>query len=196
MQHGYQKFHMTSKKKVLAISGSTRQNSSNHKLINAIAHLASEQIDITLFERISALPHFNPDENGEVVEKEVSDFRQQLRNADGVIICTPEYAHGVPGTLKKVIDWTVSTSEFSQKPTVLITASTDGRFGHAALLETLKVIEAENIDQLQMVIQFIRTKVSEDGKITDQQTLQDVQQLIKRFVNTMNEKEKAGSIST
>lgn len=187
---------MTSRKKVLAISGSTRQNSSNHKLINAIASLAADQMEITIFESIAALPHFNPDNNNEQVAKEVEDFRHQLMNADGVIICTPEYAHGVPGTLKNAIDWTVSTSEFSHKPTLLITASTDGRFGHTALLETLRVIEAENIDQLQMVIPFIRTKLSEDSKITDQQTLQEVKLLIGNFVNTMIEKEKTDYTNT
>jgi len=187
---------MSIRKKVLAISGSTRQNSSNHKLINAIAALAAEQIEITTFGSIATLPHFNPDDNNEQVHEEVESFRQLLRNADGVIICTPEYAHGVPGSLKNAIDWTVSTSEFSHKPTVLITASTDGRFGHTALMETLKVIEAKNIEQLQMVIQFIRTKVSEDSKITDEQTLQEVKNIIEKFVETMNEKEEPGNINS
>ena len=187
---------MSIRKKVLAISGSTRQNSSNHKLINAIAALAAEQIEITTFGSIATLPHFNPDNNNEQVDENVESFRQLLRNADGVIICTPEYAHGVPGSLKNAIDWTVSTSEFSHKPTVLITASTDGRFGHTALLETLKVIEAKNIEQLQMVIQFIRTKVSEDSKITDEQTLQEVKNLIEKFVKTINEKEESGNINS
>lgn len=180
----------------MAISGSTRSNSTNHKLINTIAALAADEMEITIFESIAALPHFNPGNNNEQVVKVVDDFRHQLRNADGVIICTPEYAHGVPGTLKNAIDWTVSTNEFSHKPTVLITASTDGRFGHTALLETLRVIEAENIDQLQMLIPFIRTKVSDDSKITDQQTLQEVKQLIENFINTMNEKEKTHNTNT
>lgn len=177
--------------KVLAISGSTRQNSSNHKLIKAIAALTVDELEITIYEKIAALPHFNPDNDNEGTPENVKEFRHLLNNADGVIICTPEYAHGVPGALKNAIDWTVSSGEFSHKPTALITASTDGRFGHAALLETLRVIEAKNIDQLQMVIQFIKTKVSEDGKITDKQTLQDVMQLAEKFVATINEKETA-----
>ena len=176
---------MSSKKKVLAISGSTRLNSSNHKLISAIAALAADQMEVTIFKGIDVLPHFNPDRVDDNVTKEVENFRRQLRNADGVIICTPEYAHGVPGSLKNAIDWTVSTSEFSHKPTMLITASTDGRFGHSALLETLGVIEAENIDQLQMVIQFIRTKISEDNRITDELTLHQVRELIENFIRTM-----------
>ena len=180
---------MSQRKKVLAISGSTRQNSSNHNLIKAIAELFIDELEITIFESIADLPHFNPDDNNENVAPQVLDFRKQLNDADGILICTPEYAHGVPGALKNAIDWTVSTNEFSHKPTVLITASTDGKFGHAALLETLKVIEAENIEQLQLLISFVRTKIS-DNKITDEKTLFEIKQLINNFIQTINEKIK------
>jgi len=71
---------------------------------------------------------------------------------------------------------------------VLITASTDGRFGHAALLETLRVIEAENIDQLQLLIQYVRTKVSSEGKIVDAGTLEAVKGVMRIFMETMNAK--------
>lgn len=180
---------MSQQKKVLAISGSTRQNSSNHNLIKAIAELFIDELEITIYESIANLPHFNPDDNNENVPPQVLDFRKQLNESEGVLICTPEYAHGVPGTLKNAIDWTVSTNEFSHKPTALITASTDGRFGHAALLETLKVIEAENINELQLLISFVRTKIS-DNKITDEKTLSGIKQLINNFIKTLNKKPK------
>jgi chromate reductase len=45
---------------------------------------------------IASLPHFNPDDNNEDVNSEVKDFRKRIRDADAVIISTPEYAHGVP----------------------------------------------------------------------------------------------------
>jgi len=176
---------MTDKKKIFAIPGSTRKDSSNHHLIRAIAALSEDTMQFTLFDGIGGLPHFNPDHSGDSEPAAVTAFRQGIRDADGVLICTPEYAHGVPGCLKNAIDWTVSTSEFSQKPTVLITASTDGRFGHAALLETLKVIEAENIDGLQLLIPFARTKVGRDDTITDPATLTAVQQLMQDFLATM-----------
>jgi chromate reductase, NAD(P)H dehydrogenase (quinone) len=86
---------MKNKKKVITISGSPRLHSPNHKLINAIAVLSADKMEIILFESIAALPHFNPDDNPEKVDKAMENFRQQLRDADGVIICTPEYAHGV-----------------------------------------------------------------------------------------------------
>lgn len=177
------------KKKVVAISGSTRQNSINHSLIMAIADLSTTSLDITIFDGIANLPHYNPDKDNETVAKEVADFRKQLNNADGVIICTPEYAHGVPGSLKNAIDWTVSSSSFPQKPTMLITASTGGNYAHRALMETLKAIEAKNIDNLQMVIPFVKTKISMDHKITDDNTLAEVRTLIAAFIETINNKQ-------
>ena len=177
-----------SRKKVLAISGSTRENSTNHRLINAISELSKEIFDIKLYNRIASLPHFNPDKNKENVGKEITDFRQQLKAADGVIICTPEYAHGVPGTLKNAIDWTVGTSDFSHKPTLLITASTDGKYGHHALLETLRVIEAENIDKLQLLISFAATKISHENKIIDEDLLSEIKKLIADFNKTIEKK--------
>jgi chromate reductase, NAD(P)H dehydrogenase (quinone) len=174
------------KRKILAISGSTRHNSTNHNLIKAIAELTQGNFTMILYEGLSELPHFNPDNNGENVAKEVEHFRQLLNEADGVIICTPEYAHGVPGTLKNAIDWTVSTSEFSHKPTMLITASTDGQYSHKALLEILRVIEAENIDELQLLIPFARTKINGENKITDEKTLADIKQLIEKFTRTLS----------
>lgn len=169
-------------KKVLAISGSTRANSINHSLINAIAILAEHELEIKTFDGIAKLPQFNPDDDNETVVAEVADFRQQLDEAEGVLICTPEYAHGVPGALKNAIDWTISSSQFPHKPTLLITASTGGHYGHRALMETLKAIEAKNIDELQMVIPFAKTKISMHNEITDETTLAATRELITRFI--------------
>lgn len=173
---------LTSRKKVLAISGSTRKNSINQILIKALADISAATLDITVFDRIGNLPQFNPDNDGDNVSKEVADFSHQLNDADGVIICTPEYAHGVPGALKNAIDWTISASSFPHKPTMLITASTGGHYGHKALMETLKAIEAKNITILQMVIPFVKTKVNNDNKITDDKTLTEVKLLINGLI--------------
>ncbi|MDB5020818.1 MAG: NADPH-dependent reductase [Pedobacter sp.] len=173
------------KKNVIAICGSTRHNSINHSLINAISHISVQDLNISVYSKIGNLPQFNPDDDDENVAKEVTDFRRQLDQADGILICTPEYAHGVPGSLKNAIDWTVSSSNFTQKPTMLVTASTDGKYGHAALLETLKAIDAKNVDSLQMVIEFAKTKVSLDGRITDDDTLIKISTLLSTFVGSL-----------
>jgi NAD(P)H-dependent FMN reductase len=171
-------------KKILAISGSTRLHSSNHQLIEAISGLFDNEIELILYEGLASLPAFNPDET-DAAPQAVAAFRQAIRSAHGVLICTPEYAHGVPGALKNAIDWTVSTNEFSHKPTALITASTDGRYGHQALLETLRVLEAENIEELQLLIPFVRSKIGDGGAIKDEATLDAIKGLINGFLVTI-----------
>ncbi len=180
------------KRKVLAISGSTRQQSTNQYLINAIIDLSSGELDIGLFNDLEQMPQFNPDKDNEHVHDTVSRFRQLISKADGIIICTPEYAHGVPGALKNAIDWTISTGEFPNKPTMLITAATDGRFGHKALLDTMRAIEAKNIDQLQLVIQFAKTKIIRN-QITDEKTLHEVEKLLAEFYKTIDENKLVSS---
>ena len=128
-----------------------------------------------------SLPQFNPDNDDANAGEVVADLRDQLNRAEGVLICTPEYAMGVPGTLKNAIDWTVSSANFYRKPTALITASSIGEKGHASLLETLKVIDAAISDETQLLISHAKLKVSNAYKITDAQTLIAVETLIHAF---------------
>src|SRR6476659_10824112 len=158
---------MTDRKKVIAISGSARKNSANLRLIKAIDDLTREKFETFVFEGLTELPHFNPDLDTEHPPEAVINFRTLLKNSDGILICTPEYAMGVPGTLKNALDWTVSSMEFSNKPVALITASTSGKKAHAALLDTLTVIEAKMTEQTQLLISFVKIKVSKESKITD-----------------------------
>ena len=182
---------MKEKIKIFAISGSTRKASSNLNLIKAIAGLTSEIFDITIFQDLSELPHFNPDlDNGNVPES-VADFRRQLREADGILICSPEYAIGVPGTLKNAIDWTVSSMEFSKKPVALITASLSGEKAHSSLLGTLLIIESRMTADTQLLISFVKTKVSNDCKITDNETLKSINKLTQSLKELIANKEEA-----
>ncbi|HWZ21557.1 MAG TPA: NAD(P)H-dependent oxidoreductase, partial [Cytophagaceae bacterium] len=73
---------MPTKKKILAISGSTRKNSSNSKLLSFIKNLSSDIFEITIFEEIDQLPHFNPDLDNENAPSQVIAFRKQISNAD------------------------------------------------------------------------------------------------------------------
>jgi chromate reductase len=167
-------------KKVLALSGSTRTNSTNHFLINAISRLASGKFEVTIYDGLSDLPHFNPDQDTKHPPESVKVFRKLLRQSDGILICTPEYAMGVPGTLKNAIDWTVSSCEFSHKPTALITASSMGEQAHASLLGTLKIIEARIDTGTSLLIPYAKTKINEQG-ITDKETLEQVHSIIWTF---------------
>lgn len=166
--------------KVLAISGSTRQHSANSSIIKAITRLSEGLFDIQIYEGLATLAHFNPDHLNNV-PAEVSDFKAQLHHADAVLICTPEYAAGVPGVLKNAIDWTVSSMEFARKPVALITAGTSGKIAHRSLLDTLLLIEAKITAETQLVISSVRTKLGADNTITDPETLAKVQALIREL---------------
>ena len=172
---------MTEQKKILAISGSTRERSTNLNLIYAIAELAGDTFDVAVYQGLMSLPPFNPDNDGSNAGEAVADLRNRLNEADGVLICTPEYAMGVPGTLKNAIDWTVSSANFYHKPTALITASSVGEKGHASLLETLKVIDANITDETQLLISHAKLKVSSEYKITDDNTRLEIAALIQAF---------------
>lgn len=169
------------KKNILAINGSTRADSSNLNLMNAIAEISTDYFNITILKGLDQLPQFNPDLDNDTPPEAIAEYRKAIRLADGVLICTPEYAMGVPGTLKNAIDWTVLTMEFSKKPVALITASSLGEKAHESLLGTLRIIEANVTEETQLLISYIKTKVSKDSKITDPETKEKVEKLLKAF---------------
>lgn len=172
---------------VLAICGSTRAASSNLNVIHAIARLAHDRFSVQLYSGLEQLPQFNPDRDTEEAPAEVANLRSQLRAADGVLICTPEYAIGVPGALKNAIDWTVSSMEFSKKPVALVTASLSGEKAHRSLLGTLLIIESRMTQDSQLLISAVRTKVGGDATITDEATREGVDRLIMSLAEMMGD---------
>jgi NAD(P)H-dependent FMN reductase len=179
---------MGNTKNIIAISGSTRSQSTNHNYIQAVTGLIGPGFTIHYNkDLITALPHFNPDLDTDTPPEAVTHFRQQLRNADGILICTPEYAMGVPGTLKNAIDWTVSSCEFSNKPVALITASSLGEKAHRSLLETLTVIEARITPATSLLISFAKPKINDRHQITDAATLNAVQNVLQAFKEMLTE---------
>ncbi|MDB6061415.1 MAG: flavoprotein [Verrucomicrobiaceae bacterium] len=156
---------------ILAISGSTRKKSSNYHLIQAIATAHAATATVELLEGLDELPHFNPDLDGDNPPPKIIALRARLRAADAILICTPEYAIGVPGTLKNALDWTVSSMEFSHKPVALITAATSGVIAHRSLLGTLLIIEAQMTAATQVVVSMVKTKMDAQGNITDAATM-------------------------
>lgn len=171
--------------KIIAICGSTRASSTNLHLIKAISNIAVDILDVEVFQGLTEIPHYNPDLDNDYPPLQVTAFRAKLKASDGILICTPEYAMGVPGTLKNAIDWTVSSMEFSRKPVALIIASSMGQKGHRSLLETLKVIEAAMTAETQLLISFAKTKISSKSVITNDKTLSEIELLIDAFYMLM-----------
>lgn len=129
---------------VLGISGSLRARSTNSDVLRAAALVAPPSVRVTLMTGLDELPHFNPDLDGEgdVLPAPVSAVRAQIAAADALMICSPEYAHGVPGSLKNALDWLVSGPEMVHKPVVLLNASPRSTHAQASLAETLRTMSA------------------------------------------------------
>lgn len=173
---------------IVAICGSTREVSVNLNLLHAIQDLYKNKLILSIYPSIANLPHFNPDLDNNNAPPVVNEFHAQLSEADGVLICTPEYAMGVPGSLKNAIDWMVSSTVFSHKPTALITAGLSGEKGHKALMETLNIIEANIPASCQLIIQFAKTKISVNT-ITNEQTKTDIMDVINSLLRIISEKD-------
>lgn len=153
--------------KILAISGSLRQQSTNTQLLKYLQKQFSSQARISIFNQLADIPHFSPDLDIDPLPKSVIALRKQISQADAVIFCTPEYVFSLPGVLKNAIEWTVSTTVFSEKPTAIITASTEGTKAHEALNLIIRTIYADVRDEMNLLLQGVRGKLDSQGNITD-----------------------------
>jgi NAD(P)H-dependent FMN reductase len=138
--------------KMLAISGSLRAQSTNATLLRAMALIGAPEIDIVFYDELEDIPAFNPDLDVEPGPDSVERFRAHLREASAVLFSTPEYAHGVPGSLKNALDWVVGSGELSGKPVTLVNASARGEYAQASLREILKTMDARFLSEAEVTI--------------------------------------------
>ena len=168
---------MKNKIRILVIPGSLQQESSNHKIINQLASIIPANIEFNIYNDLGKLPHFDGVEGYATVD----EWKRTIREVDGVLICTPEYAFGIPGSLKNALDWTVSSGDLYEKPVALITASSAGDKGHAALLNVLNALGAKMNNDAKLLIPLIRSKFNENGEL-DPEILTTVKNLLKNLV--------------
>ena len=156
---------------LLAISGSLRVASLNSMLLRALNRIAPNNVRISLYSGMGCLPLFNPDL--ELSDPPaVTDLREQLTRADGVIIASPEYAHGVSGVIKNALDWMVSNESFVNKPVMLLNASPRATIALQSLRETLITMSARVIDDAYVAVPILGSKLDEDGIVNDSQISQ------------------------
>lgn len=176
---------MNYKGNILAISGSLRTGSSNHNILRFLGGLAPSNVNYTIYERLTYIPPFDPGLDHEYPPESVSELRSLMKDVSGIIICTPEYAFGVPGQLKNMLDWTVSSGSLVDKPVALITASSVGSHAHAALLLTLGALSAKVTDEATLLIPFIRSKIDVEGNIIDEETERALRRVMEFFLEAI-----------
>lgn len=171
---------------ILALSGSLRARSSNTGVLRTALEFASADAGAaTATAGIGELPHFNPDLDGEgaLAPSPVAELRAAVAAADGVLIVSPEYAQGVPGSLKNALDWLVGSGELVGTPVGVVTASpspTGGEHAHAHLRGTLGKMSAEVIDGACLRIGLIGAKLDgTSGRLVDGEALRELRDAVR-----------------
>lgn len=167
--------------KLLAISGSLRKASYNTAAIKALQILAPSEINITIGS-IDDLPLFNPDREDECIPA-LEALNTQLRNCGGLIISSPEYAHGISGPMKNALDWLVAGVDFPYKPIMLINTSPRATHAQASLREILKTMSGDIIEEACVSIPLLSSGFGVDEIVKDEAISERLMTGLKAFCN-------------
>ncbi|NIA53771.1 NAD(P)H-dependent oxidoreductase [Massilia sp. TW-1] len=127
--------------RILALCGSQRARSLTAGLLRACQRLAPAGVAIDCFEQHKDFPLFNPERTD--VPPGVLALQDAITAADALLIASPEYAHGVTGTIKNTLDWVVNHAPFAGKPVAVLNPSYQSFHADEALKETLRTMSAD-----------------------------------------------------
>ncbi len=165
----------STKSRLLGLSGSIRRESTNTAILATLAERLGEQASLTLFP-LDQIPLYNSDLEGDLLPQPVRLLKEAIANADGLILASPEYNHGMSGVLKNTLDWASRPtygSPLKNKPVLLISSSpgfVGGARAHAQMQDTLAATLARVVVRPQIVIAGSAQKVV-NGRLVDEATL-------------------------
>ena len=165
-------------KKILTISGSTRKDSSNIKLLEALPYLFPQK-NITRFDSLHQFPIFREIEDENSYPKIVLDWRKAITNSDAIIISTPEYIHNVPAVIKNALEWVTASGELHHKKVLPITFLPNPPRGAKAmesLLWSLRAMEANIVAQLPLYQNEM--EFDENGKLVENESVEILKEAI------------------
>ena len=179
--------------KILAFAGSLRKGSYNKALVRAAVEVAPENVSMEVFD-LEGIPPFNQDDENNPPTK-VAEFKEKIRNADALLIATPEYNYSIPGVLKNAIDWAsrpYRDNALANKPVAIMSAST-GMLGGARaqyhLRQSFIFLNMHPVNKPEVMLPFAAQNVDANGKLTNEQTKTLIKQLIEAletWTNTLN----------
>ena len=162
---------MNTSKRVLLLSGSLRAHSTNTASLRTAQVFAPELVDAVFFEGVRALPHFDPDLDGEDLPACAAELRAEVRRAHALLLSTPEYAGALPGSFKNVLDWLIGDDKpgsIYEKPVAWINASPRGAVhAHESLRLVLGYAHAHIVDTACVDVSVTHADVADDGLVTD-----------------------------
>jgi chromate reductase len=154
--------------RVLGISGSLRHGSFNSALLRTAAEHLPAGAELIEFTRLNDIPPYDADIEAAGTPDAVRELREAIRDADAVLVATPEYNHSIPGQLKNAFDWAsrpAGQSALNGKPAAVIGAST-GMFGAVwAQAETRKVLRAlgGRVVEMELPVAEADRQIEADG---------------------------------
>jgi NAD(P)H-dependent FMN reductase len=175
-------------KKIVIINGSASSKSSNQILIDYIIAKLGTEFEFFVYNDLKIFPHFDPELSLNNTPQSILELRDNLSNAHGVFISTPEYIFSIPSGLKNLIEWCISSTVFADKPCAIITASADGRKGHEELKLIMKTAMATVTDETTLLIQGIKGKFDSSNNLNDEKLIGELELFIVSFKNLMNNK--------
>jgi chromate reductase len=171
--------------RIAGIPGSLRRGSFNRALLRVAVELAPEELEIRTHP-LDDVPLYNGDVEATGIPPPVAALRAAVEAADGVLIVTPEYNHGVPGVMKNAVDWLSRPPRpqaFDGKPVGLMGA-TPGHFGTRGsqyqLRQSLTPLNAFVMPQPQVLVFDAASRFDDDLRLSDERT----RELLERFLAT------------
>lgn len=177
---------------ILAISGSLREGSFNKKLLMGAKELASESMAIEVVS-IDAVPLYNTDIEQKNFPSVVSDFKQRIKEADAILIATPEYNRSFSGVLKNFFDWTsrpYGDSAWEKKIVAVLGVSIASTGTAVAQYDVKKVLTYLNcyvMGQPELYVSFPQNKFDEEGNLKDDVTKKILGEFLKSFEDYIKE---------
>jgi len=155
---------------ILLVSGSLRPGSTNTALLRTAVAVAPAGVSAVLYDGLATLPHFNPDDDRDPLDPAVVDLRARLSAADALLLSTPEYAGGLPGSFKNLLDWTVGGGETYGMPLAWVNASASPT-GATDAYDSLRIVTcrtgADIVERACVHLPVPRAAVGPDGLVTD-----------------------------
>ena len=176
--------------RVLAFAGSLRKGSFNKALVRAALEVAPENVSIEIFD-LEGIPPFNND-NVNDPPASVLEFKEKIRNADALLIASPEYNYSIPGVLKNAIDWASRPPKGNplEDKTVAIMSASTGRLGGARaqyhLRQAFVFLNMHPVNRPEVMLSQAADNIDVNGRLTNEETRALIKQLIEALVAWTN----------
>ncbi|MDS0790971.1 NAD(P)H-dependent oxidoreductase [Burkholderia pseudomultivorans] len=168
--------------RLLSLSGSLRAASSNTHALVAAGMQVPPGVVVEHYNEIGELPHFNPDFE-DALPARIIDLRARVNQADGLLVSCPEYARGIPGSFKNMLDWLVGCPRFSGKPVALFNTSPRASAAQAALKLVLETMSATLVPEGCVTLPLLGSQTDPFAIANDPVSSEILRKALRAFVD-------------